>query len=164
MSETTERRFTGTHMLLIMVSFFAVVIVVNFFMAYSATSSFAGLVVENSYVASQQFNEKLEAMRRQEALGWKVAVDVREDAVVVDARDSLGTPIRGTIDVEMTRPTTDRDDHQLKGEATGYGPVLMPTHLTSGSWDATVTFTAASGETYLSTRRVILSDPPEARP
>lgn len=164
MSETTERRFTGKHMLLIMVSFFTVVIVVNIFMAYSATSSFAGLVVENSYVASQHFNEKLDAMRRQSALGWKVAVDVREDAVVVDARDSHGTPIRGAIDVEMTRPTTDRDDHELKAEANGYGPVSLPTSLTSGSWDATVTITADSGETYLSTHRVILSDPPEARP
>ena len=157
-------RFTGVHMLAIMVSFFGVVILVNFYMAYSATSSFAGLVVENSYVESQLFNEKLAAVKRQAALGWKVDFDVREDGISVDARDAKGIPIRGRIEVEMTRPTTNRDDHEIKAETNGLGTVRLPTQLTAGAWDATVTVVSADGERYLATRRVILSDPPAGAP
>jgi nitrogen fixation protein FixH len=164
MTQTVARRFTGRHMLLIMVSFFGVVTAVNFYMAYSATHSFAGLVVENSYVASQHFNEKLASVQRQAVLGWTVDIDVREDAVTVDARDAAGEPIRGKIAVEMTRPTTDRDDHDLEAVADGLGPVHLPTRLLSGAWDATVTILAANGDQYLKTHRVILSDPSATRP
>jgi len=49
-------RFTGWHMTFILVSFFAVVIAVNLTMAHFASSTFGGLVVENSYVASQKYD------------------------------------------------------------------------------------------------------------
>ena len=45
------RPFTGRHMAAIMVAFFGVVIAVNVYMARLATSTFTGVVVENSYVA-----------------------------------------------------------------------------------------------------------------
>lgn len=159
MSRAVAGTFTGRHMLMIMVSFFGIVIAVNFFMAYSATHTFAGLVVENSYVESQHFNEKLDAMRRQATLGWTVNVDVRADGVAVDARDARGVPIRGRIDVEMTRPTTDRDDHDLTAAATGYGEVFLPTKLSSGAWDASVTIDSADGNHYLLRRRAIIPEP-----
>ena len=56
--------FTGWHMLAIMLAFFGTIITVNFTMAYLATSSWSGLVVKNTYVASQQFNGKTEAIRQ----------------------------------------------------------------------------------------------------
>ena len=55
----TGRTFTGWHMATILVSFFAIVVGVNLLMARFATSTFGGVVVENSYVASQQFNQPL---------------------------------------------------------------------------------------------------------
>lgn len=62
--------FTGRHMLAVLVGFFGVVIAVNFIMASYATSTFGGVVVENSYVASQQFNRWLDQAETQRALGW----------------------------------------------------------------------------------------------
>ena len=53
--------FSGRHMLLTMLAFFGVIIGVNLTMAWFARSSWTGLVVENSYVASQEFNAKMEA-------------------------------------------------------------------------------------------------------
>ncbi|RWK14298.1 FixH family protein, partial [Mesorhizobium sp.] len=50
------RVFTGRHMLAIILAFFGVVIAVNLTMATLANTSWTGLVVENTYVASQQFN------------------------------------------------------------------------------------------------------------
>lgn len=52
------KEFTGRHMLAIMLAFFGVIIAVNGVMATFATRSWSGLVVENTYVASQQFNER----------------------------------------------------------------------------------------------------------
>ena len=149
------REFTGWHMLMIMLLFFGTIIGVNFLMAYSALSSFAGLVVENSYVASQHFNEKLAAMRQQQKLGWTVDLAVRADAVTVAAHDAAGAPIPATVDVEMTRPTTDRDDHFLHADRR-LGPIRMPTRLRPGTWDATMTLTDDAGRTFVTTRRVVI--------
>ena len=54
------RQFTGRHMLAILIAFFGTVIAVNMVMAVLATRTFGGLVVENSYVATRQFNGWLE--------------------------------------------------------------------------------------------------------
>ncbi|HET9398451.1 MAG TPA: FixH family protein [Sphingomicrobium sp.] len=64
--------FSGRHMTAILVAFFGVVIAVNFTMALFATRTFGGVVVENSYVASQKYNGWLDAARRQEQLGWAI--------------------------------------------------------------------------------------------
>ena len=65
-----EREFTGKHMLAICVGAFGVIITVNLILAYNAVATFPGLEAKNSYVASQQFNERRDA---QEGLGWTVA-------------------------------------------------------------------------------------------
>lgn len=72
----TVRRFTGRHMLVIMLAFFGTVVAVNFSMAWLASSTFGGTVVDNSYVASQRFNGWLAAGRAQRALGWSVKIDL----------------------------------------------------------------------------------------
>ena len=47
-----------------MLAFFGVIIAVNVVMATLASTSWTGLVVENSYVASQEFNRKADARPR----------------------------------------------------------------------------------------------------
>ena len=71
------RTFTGRHMSAILVAFFGVIVAVNAVMATYAARTFGGVVVENSYVASQEFNAWLKAAKKQERLGWhpKVALD-----------------------------------------------------------------------------------------
>jgi len=64
------KRFTGWHMATILVGFFGIVIAVNVYMARVAISTFGGTVVDNSYVASQEFNGWLAAAHKQEQLGW----------------------------------------------------------------------------------------------
>lgn len=64
------KRFTGWHMATILVGFFGIVIAVNVYMAHAAISTFGGTVVDNSYVASQEFNGWLAAAHKQEQLGW----------------------------------------------------------------------------------------------
>ncbi len=69
-----SRTFTGWHMTGILVAFFGVVIAVNLTMASYAVSTFGGVVVENSYVASQEFNGWLDEAKDERALGWSASV------------------------------------------------------------------------------------------
>lgn len=71
--------FTGWHMAAILVGFFAVVIAVNFTMARFAMSTFGGKVVENSYVASQQYNVWLARAEAQDRLRWTPYVSLDAD-------------------------------------------------------------------------------------
>lgn len=66
------RRFTGWHMAGVMGGFFGTVVGVNLLLANLALSTFSGVVVENSYVASQGFNALLGAAKADRALGWKL--------------------------------------------------------------------------------------------
>ena len=60
---------TGHHMVMIFGLFFGVVFAVNIFMTVSAVRSWTGLVVENSYVASQQFNAETALLNKSAAMG-----------------------------------------------------------------------------------------------
>lgn len=92
--QTTQRTFTGRHMAIILISFFGVVFVVNFVMARFAVSTFGGTVVDNSYVASQHYNDWLAQAAAQDRLGWTEEVDLdsdrhvrlalRKDSAIVD--------------------------------------------------------------------------------
>lgn len=65
------RQFTGRHMLLTLVAFFGIVMAVNFTMAKIAVGGFSGTVVTNSYVASQRYNDWIEAAEAQAEKGWE---------------------------------------------------------------------------------------------
>ncbi len=57
---TQDRPFTGRHMAAIVITFFAVVVGVNVTMAVLARQTWTGLIVPNTYVASQNFNRETE--------------------------------------------------------------------------------------------------------
>ena len=78
-----DKSFTGRHMTAILCAFFAVVITVNLAMARLASGTFGGVVVENSYVATQHFNRWLDQAEVQKALGWKAGVRRGADDRVV---------------------------------------------------------------------------------
>lgn len=123
----TQGKFTGWHMTAILVAFFGIVMAVNFTMARMAIGTFGGTVVDNSYVASQQYNLWLNAAARQDSLGWKVRVSLSPDRhVIVDARkgdapiaelaavgDALH-PLGRTDDIPLTFATS--TDGQLRSE------------------------------------------------
>ncbi|BCG82612.1 MULTISPECIES: FixH family protein [unclassified Mesorhizobium] len=95
MSTNTQktREFTGRHMLLTILGFFGVIIAVNLTMATLASTSWTGLVVENTYVASQQFNRKAEEGRAQAALGWTGKLTIARGEVRYSLSDATGKPV-----------------------------------------------------------------------
>lgn len=69
-----SRTFTGRHMASILIAGFGVVIAVNLVMARLAITTFGGIVVENSYVASQEFNRWLDQADQSRTLGLTPSV------------------------------------------------------------------------------------------
>ena len=63
--------FTGRHMVVVMCLFFGVVISVNITMAVFAGTSWSGLIVKNTYVASQTFNDDVAEVEQMKARGWQ---------------------------------------------------------------------------------------------
>lgn len=128
-------RFTGWHMTFILVGFFSVVIAVNLVMAHFATSTFGGLVVENSYVASQKYDSWLEAARREKALGWTFEVK-RGGAGHLTARlAGKDQPIAAAVVVAVARHPLGRlPERKLHFRPDGNGAYTSVDALPSGRW------------------------------
>lgn len=138
----TGQKFTGRHMAIILVSFFAVVIAVNVLMARLATSTFGGVVVENSYVASQKFNGWLKEASAEQALGWKgdVARDGDGRATLM-LRDSAGKPIvAAKVTAVAEHPLGQRPTMAVVLHETLPGAYSAP--LLAGRWRLRVTVEA----------------------
>lgn len=92
---TARKPFNGRHMTAILVGFFGVVITVNVTMATLATRTFGGVIVENSYVASQEYNGWLAAARKQDELGWTIRPSLTDDRKVQLAMSVDGAEVTG---------------------------------------------------------------------
>lgn len=107
-TQANERRLTGWHVLGIFVGAFGVIISVNLLLAYSAVSTFPGLEVKNSYVASQTFNDRKAA---QESLGWTVAAHHRDGELRLSITDPDGAPVMvGGLEATVGRATHVKED------------------------------------------------------
>jgi len=150
-----EKRFTGRHMLMIVLAFFGTIIVVNATLAVFASRSWTGLVVANSYVASQNYNRKLAEARQQEALGWTATLNYQDNHIAVRMVDAAGRP-RGdlSVTVSLMRPTHERDDHTLTLRETEAGLFIAPDALAPGAWNAEINATDRANRPYRQVHRL----------
>lgn len=124
--------FTGKHMAAIFVGGFAVVIAVNLLMASLAVGSFHGTVVDNSYVASQNYNRWLRQAAASKALGWQAVPHRRDDGrVVVEA---LGVPADARITGTAAHPLGLRADTPLTFVPLGKGSWVSNETVAPGRW------------------------------
>ncbi len=134
------RTFTGWHMAAITISFFAVIIAVNLTLAFFASSSWTGLVVANSYVASQSFNRDAEIARQQQALGWQMKLIVNRRLATIVILDSDNVSMAGlSLRAVLQRPTDEAGDQVLKLREAGAGIYLADATIGSGVWIADIT-------------------------
>ncbi len=127
------RQLNGWHVLAIAIAFFGVIIAVNLVLAVQAVSTFPGLEVKNSYVASQTFDAEREA---QEALGWSVApaYDADRDELRLTFTDASGfaAPV-ANLSVLVGRPTEAKQDvTPVFTEVSG--SFVAPVVLARGKW------------------------------
>lgn len=142
MHRRATRPFTGWHAAIVIVAFFTVVIAVNVTMARLATSTFGGIVVENSYVASQEYNTWLDEAAREKALGWKAAITRGPGGkAVFDLTDAQGGQIAGAqVSARAVHPLGRVPDHALAVHERAPGHYEAP--LAPGRWRLRVSVTS----------------------
>jgi len=136
--------FTGRKFFVLTASIFAVIIAVNVTMAYKAISTFPGMEVANSYVASQSFDADKVA---QQGLGWTLATDydLTAKTLRLNFTNAAGQPAPvARLDVLVGRTTEAADDQNpdfLREGAAFTSPMV----LTPGKWMLHVDAFAADG-------------------
>ena len=140
MPQANPRTFTGRHMAAILVAFFGAVIGVNSLNAWLAGSTFGGEVVENSYVASQDFNRWLDEAKTERALGWDEVTTWRPDGRVVVALN--GVPGDAGLTAVARHPLGRLPDRELAFDALGGGRFLSRQALPDERWDVRLTVSA----------------------
>lgn len=142
-----SRRFTGWHMTAIMLGFFGVVVAVNLTMATLASRTFGGTVVDNSYVASQNFNRWLAEARDQAALGWSADVERTGDRHLNVTLASPTGPLDGArVGAVAHHPLGRAPDVALAFVARGGGAYLSSEPLPAGRWSIRVSIVHGGNE------------------
>jgi nitrogen fixation protein FixH len=143
----------GRRVLAIAIGAFVVMLVPNIVMTVAAVKTFSGLVVPNSYVASQNFDRDRAA---QLALGWQVAVSHADGVFRLTIDDARGDPVRpATLSVTVGRPTTTRDDLPLPLVETPSG-YAAEAPLAAGNWRLEIAATAADGTAFRQSRAIFV--------
>jgi nitrogen fixation protein FixH len=140
----SEFRITGPMVFAFTASAFALIIGVNMLMAYRAISTFPGLEVDNSYVASQSFDAERAA---QVALGWRLVQGYDPALGQLSLRfiDSAGAPVQlADVQVLVGRSTEARQDF-TPTFAYSQGAYLADAKLGQGKWVMHVTGHARGG-------------------
>jgi nitrogen fixation protein FixH len=145
------REITGKHVLIGFVAAFGVIIGVNLLLAFSAVRTFPGLEVDNSYVASQEFDDRKAA---QEALGWTVSADHSGGLLILSITDAAGVPVAvADLDATVGRATHVQDDQtpDFRFDGNAY---VAPVALGDGNWNVRMTARAHDGTRF--EQRVVL--------
>lgn len=157
-SASAPREFTGRHMLAIMLAFFGTVIAVNLVMATYARTSWTGLVVKNSYVASQQFNERAAEGREQAARNWKPALELQPGSLSFRLIDRAGSPIRlNAVKTTFRRPAYEAEDFSVELTRRSDGAFAAQTDIRDGIWIIETSADFGEAHPYRDTRRVVLN-------
>ena len=142
MAEITGRQVFG-----FTVGAFAIIIAVNVYMAYSAVSTFPGVEVPNSYVASQNFEAARDA---QDALGWTLTQDYRPGTGLrLTFTDAQGAPVQvNDLSVLVGRTTSTAQDQRPSFAREAGGAYTAPLTLAPGKWMLHVVAKAADGTAF----------------
>lgn len=142
------------------------VLAVNFFMVSMAVVTHPGLVNDNPYKYGQNYEQIIEARKKEAALGWQLDMpwpDVREGAVsrlVLTAKDNQGQPIvADQVEMYVYRPSDVRQDFVLRFVSQGEGRYVAElTGPLRGNWDWIVEVVRGSDKSSLA-GKLFVQDP-----
>jgi nitrogen fixation protein FixH len=134
-----RKQFTGSHMAFIIVSFFAVVFTVNATLAISAYRSWTGLVIENSYVASQSFDADTERLMQARA-GMSHKLHYQNGRLQLDLFLADGSAVQAMdVKIALGRPADNAQDTVLQFIPESQGRYVINTKISRGIWTGIIT-------------------------
>lgn len=141
MKTTSQALVTGRQVFWWITGFFAVIIGVNATMATLALSTFNGVSEDQAYVDGLAFNETLQAVDAQQAMGWSVNTRIDRpgglaaniQAEYLDAKNIALTNL--VVRAEFVRPVHQGYDFSVPLEQTGPGLYTAATTVPlEGQW------------------------------
>ncbi|WP_426408517.1 FixH family protein [Bradyrhizobium ganzhouense] len=163
-SSSAMRPITGRFVLIVVVSFFAVVIGVNLVMMRLAIATLPGTEVDSAYSASLAYQKEIQAAHQQDKRDWKVDahIELQADGTAwlnVDAKAKDGTPLAGlSVFGRLERPTDRRADQAFEMTETGGGSYRGTTRgVPAGRWDLVIEADRDGKRVFLSRNRVVLN-------
>lgn len=131
----------GWHVLVMILTFFGVMIGVNATMVTLALRSHPGEDVERSYTQGLNYNETLERRRVQERLGWQATFNLLDNRLLLQVSDREGTPLSDLVlSGSMRHPARTGLDCPIAMESMGDGryQLDLPCDL-EGRWRVRLT-------------------------
>jgi nitrogen fixation protein FixH len=134
---------------------FLVVISANAVLVTAALRSYSGAITTSAYDRGREYGEILAEAERQRALGWRAAVMLQGDAVVVTVRTAEGTPLPAdaTVTGRLQRPL-DQSSLPLAFTPAAAGTWHATATPPAGAWDAVMTVTRSTDRLDLRVRLV----------
>jgi len=157
-----RRGLTGWTVLFWLVSFFAVVFVVNGIMIRAATSTFGGMETASSYQAGLAFGREVAAAQRQDALHWNVTARLDRAGtgtagLTISALDRDGRSVSGIeAQARLIHPADARRDHDVTLRETGNGRFAGSVAAEAGQWDLEINLVRGEERMFRSLTRVHL--------
>ncbi|MEL6784153.1 MAG: FixH family protein [Pseudomonadota bacterium] len=147
--------FTGWHMFGVLCLFFGTIITVNLTLAFSAATTWTGLMVKNTYVESQKFDTRRAELAPQTKLGWVAQAAADEGALRITLTDRNGKPVAGAIMTgHLGRPVHEGEDRLIAFQAAG-SVYESAQDLSPGMWRVQVKAIGPKGEVWIKTLRFV---------
>ncbi|MEO9168052.1 MAG: FixH family protein [Aestuariivirga sp.] len=155
---TTTKPLTGWHMLMMCVAGFGVVFTVNIYMAVMAVRSWTGLVVEDSYVASQTFDADAASLKKAEALSVSHLLHYENGKLHLSLQGADGKAIAtDSVQISIGRPVGEHEDQKLVAVKTADGQFEVATKLGVGAWSGQLSAKLADHTVWRQPFRLIVS-------
>lgn len=131
------RPIEGRHVLACLLAFFGIIFAVNGVFLYQALSTYTGVVSAEPYRKGLHYNDRIEAERRQDALGWSETVTLAPSGgLSIALMDAGGSPVRALeVNAVVGRPSTSASDKRITlGEIASGRYVAELGALEPGAW------------------------------
>jgi len=139
------RELTGTHVLLMLVAFFGVIILINVIFINAAVTSFRGEDVKGSYRQGLEYNETLETRKSQGQLGWSasynlVKSETEQSRLIIAVKDGQGEPVSDlNVTGKLRHPTDTKLDLEIEFVETKSGQYDVTMFVPEGRWQLRAT-------------------------
>ena len=145
----TRGEFTGRHMLMIMVAFFGLVIAVNILLAVKSVETFSGLVVNNSYVASQTFDKDTDKLAADAAKDVHPDLSFAHGMVHIRIVTAADQPIDAqNLHLTLGHAVSASTDQALAFTSLGAGEFEAKANLSGGYWQGQLALTLPDGSAW----------------
>ncbi len=139
--KTSKQKRDGRIVLVWVFGFFATFIAVDVYMVTVAVTTQTGMVTDRPYERGLAYNEEIDAVARQQELGWRSDLRLDGTDVVFTLHDVAGHAIDGAVGtVTFFRKSHDGADFilDLKSNGNGHYRADFSTYAISGRWQVRV--------------------------